>query len=127
MSLAPTVIYKGEAFQTKWLQDNPLDARSVLMIGCCRGMSKLISLLGWDIRRRATHQARLASPGSKTGINKQRQRQEGKRDCFLLMATAHITHSGFWSMHATTMLLCCVIPLIRPMSIKGLMLSSSVS
>ena len=26
-SLAPTVIYKGEAFQTKWLQDNPLDAR----------------------------------------------------------------------------------------------------
>jgi hypothetical protein len=26
-SIAPTVIYKGEAFQTKWLQDNPLDAR----------------------------------------------------------------------------------------------------
>jgi hypothetical protein len=26
-SLAPTVIYKGEAFQTKWLQDNPLNAR----------------------------------------------------------------------------------------------------
>ena len=26
-SLAPTVIYKGEAFQTKWLQENPLDAR----------------------------------------------------------------------------------------------------
>jgi hypothetical protein len=26
-SLAPTVIYKGEAFQTAWLQDNPLDAR----------------------------------------------------------------------------------------------------
>jgi len=25
-SIAPTVIYKGEAFQTKWLQDNPLDA-----------------------------------------------------------------------------------------------------
>ena len=27
ISLAPTVIYKGEAFQTKWLQENPLDAR----------------------------------------------------------------------------------------------------
>ena len=26
-SLPPTVIYKGEAFQTKWLQENPLDAR----------------------------------------------------------------------------------------------------
>ena len=26
-SVAPTVIYKGEAFQTKWLQDNPLNAR----------------------------------------------------------------------------------------------------
>jgi len=26
-SVPPTVIYKGEAFQTKWLQDNPLDAR----------------------------------------------------------------------------------------------------
>jgi hypothetical protein len=26
-SIAPTVIYKSEAFQTKWLQDNPLDAR----------------------------------------------------------------------------------------------------
>ena len=26
-SVAPTVIYKGEAFQTKWLQNNPLDAR----------------------------------------------------------------------------------------------------
>jgi len=25
-SLPPTVIYKGEAFQTKWLQENPLDA-----------------------------------------------------------------------------------------------------
>lgn len=26
-SLAPTVIYKGEAFQMKWIQENPLDAR----------------------------------------------------------------------------------------------------
>ena len=26
-SVPPTVIYKGEAFQTKWLQENPLDAR----------------------------------------------------------------------------------------------------
>ena len=26
-SVAPTVIYKEEAFQTKWLQENPLDAR----------------------------------------------------------------------------------------------------
>jgi hypothetical protein len=26
-TLAPIVIYKGEAFQTKWLQENPLDAR----------------------------------------------------------------------------------------------------
>ena len=26
-SLALTVIYKGEAFQTKWLQENPLDVR----------------------------------------------------------------------------------------------------
>jgi hypothetical protein len=26
-TVAPTVIYKGEAFQTKWLQENPLDAR----------------------------------------------------------------------------------------------------
>ena len=26
-TVAPTVIYKGEAFQTKWLQNNPLDAR----------------------------------------------------------------------------------------------------
>ena len=26
-SVTPTVIYKGEAFQTKWLQDNPLNAR----------------------------------------------------------------------------------------------------
>ena len=26
-SLAPTVIYKKEAFQTKWLQENPLNAR----------------------------------------------------------------------------------------------------
>lgn len=26
-SVAPTVIYKGEAFQMKWLQDNPLNAR----------------------------------------------------------------------------------------------------
>ncbi|KAF8227777.1 hypothetical protein L208DRAFT_1021547, partial [Tricholoma matsutake] len=26
-TIAPTVIYKGEAFQTKWLQNNPLDAR----------------------------------------------------------------------------------------------------
>jgi hypothetical protein len=28
-SLAPTVIYKGDAFQTKWLQDNPLNARYI--------------------------------------------------------------------------------------------------
>lgn len=28
-SLPPTVIYKGESFQTKWLQENPLDARCV--------------------------------------------------------------------------------------------------
>jgi hypothetical protein len=28
-SVPPTVIYKGEAFQTKWLQANPLDARCV--------------------------------------------------------------------------------------------------
>jgi len=26
-TVTPTVIYKGEAFQTKWLQNNPLDAR----------------------------------------------------------------------------------------------------
>lgn len=26
-NLAPAVIYKGEAFQSKWLQENPLDAR----------------------------------------------------------------------------------------------------
>jgi hypothetical protein len=26
-SLASTVIYKGEAFQMKWIQDNPLDVR----------------------------------------------------------------------------------------------------
>jgi hypothetical protein len=30
-SLPPTVIYKGESFQTKWLQENPLDARCVPM------------------------------------------------------------------------------------------------
>ena len=28
-SIPPTVIFKGEAFQTKWLQENPLDARYV--------------------------------------------------------------------------------------------------
>ena len=28
-SLPPTVNYKGESFQTKWLQENPLDARCV--------------------------------------------------------------------------------------------------
>ena len=28
-TLAPAVIFKGEAFQTKWLQENPLDARCV--------------------------------------------------------------------------------------------------
>jgi hypothetical protein len=33
-SLPPTVIYKGESFQTKWLQENPLDARCVPMSVC---------------------------------------------------------------------------------------------
>jgi len=28
-TIPPTVIFKGEAFQTKWLQENPLDARYV--------------------------------------------------------------------------------------------------
>lgn len=28
-SVPPTIIYKGECFQTRWLQDNPLDARFV--------------------------------------------------------------------------------------------------
>ncbi len=26
-SVPPIIIYKGEAFQAKWLQENPLDAR----------------------------------------------------------------------------------------------------
>ena len=30
-SLPPTVIYKGEAFQMKWLQENPLDARYITL------------------------------------------------------------------------------------------------
>ena len=33
-SLPPTVIYKGESFQTKWLQENPLEARYVRGIVC---------------------------------------------------------------------------------------------
>ena len=30
-SVPPVVIYKGEAFQTKWHQDNPLDARYLII------------------------------------------------------------------------------------------------
>ena len=31
-SVPPTMIYKGESFQAKWLQENPLDARYALLL-----------------------------------------------------------------------------------------------
>jgi Tc5 transposase DNA-binding domain len=123
-TVAPTVIYKGEAFQTKWLQENPLDARYD---------SKLISLieahsgLEWDIRRKVIHRVRLVWRGSKTGICKQKQRQAGGLDSSLSMATVLIIPLASWSMHETTTLLYCAIPPIPLMSTKVSMLSSSVS
>jgi len=56
-TVAPTVIYKGEAFQTKWLQDNPLDARynSHKKISD-RG---LLFPLEWAIRKRGTCRVKL--------------------------------------------------------------------
>ena len=33
-TIPPTVIFKGEAFQTKWLQENPLDARYTMSQNC---------------------------------------------------------------------------------------------
>ena len=123
-SLAPTVIYKGEAFQTKWLQENPLDARYYSHF---KTVLQADLSVGWDTRRRATHRGRLVLPGSKTGINRQRPKPGHRRDCFSLMATAHITPSGSWSMPETTTLLCYVTPPIQLTSIKGLMLLSSVS
>ncbi|KAI0274198.1 hypothetical protein BGY98DRAFT_1117181 [Russula aff. rugulosa BPL654] len=80
----------------------------------------------WDTRRRVTRQGRLVLRGSKTGINRPRQRQTDEHDCFLLTATVHIIHWGSSSMHTIITLLCCVILHIRPMSIKGSTLSFSV-
>lgn len=94
-SLAPTVIYKGEAFQTKWPQNNLLDARYDSRGERFLKVPKLIFLAGWDTRRRATHQGKLVLPGLKTEINRPRQRQMDEHDCFLLMVTAHITCLGF--------------------------------
>jgi hypothetical protein len=56
-TVAPTVIYKGEAFQTKWLQEDPLDAR---YDQCDTIINKLIHSPEWAIRRRVTCQVRLA-------------------------------------------------------------------
>jgi Tc5 transposase DNA-binding domain len=55
-SIAPTIIYKGEAFQIKWLQDNPLNARYVSPNNTEIEAHLFIE---WAIRRRVTHQARL--------------------------------------------------------------------
>lgn len=97
------------------------------MIHTVRGSSKLIFLVEWDTRRRVTHPGRLVLPGLMTGINRPRQRWADELDCFSLMATAHITHLGSWNTHTTITLLCYVILHIRLTSIKGSMLSSSVS
>jgi DDE superfamily endonuclease len=45
-----------------------------------------------------------------TGINRPRQRRAGEHDCFSLMATAHITHSGSWNTHTTMTLIVLCYP-----------------
>ena len=68
-SLPPTVIYKGESFQTKWLQDNPLGARCVCVFKqVCIGDVLKLSVLGWVIRRKATLPVKSELPGCRTGI-----------------------------------------------------------
>ncbi|KAH9165070.1 hypothetical protein EDB89DRAFT_1858704, partial [Lactarius sanguifluus] len=68
-TLPPTVIYKGESFQVKWLQNNPLDLRYV-PVGACQGLVRAEDVLTlsrseWVIRRKATHLVKLESPGYK--------------------------------------------------------------
>jgi len=62
-SVPLTVIYKGEAFQTKWLQENPLDARCVTLFLSMKNTNSRSSTSGWAIRRKDTHQARLPLHG----------------------------------------------------------------
>ena len=47
-SLPPTVIYKGESFQTKWLQENPLDARCVPFNVCWRCTELICVRMGYQ-------------------------------------------------------------------------------
>ena len=127
-SLPPTVIYKGESFQTKWLQDNPLDARCVPVMGPVGiGDTLKLSIPEWVIRRRATLQAKSEWPGYRIGINLQNRRQADDIVSSLLMATARITQWVSWTMLARTQSLYSAIHHILLTSIKDLMLSSSVS
>jgi hypothetical protein len=84
-TVAPTVIYKGEAFQTKWLQNNPLDAR---YDSYTKKNLNLQFFLEWVTRRRGIPQARLVWPGSRTGTSRRKRRQATDIDSFPL-------HAGF--------------------------------
>jgi len=87
-SIPPAVIFKGQAFQVKWDQNNPANA---LYVAYPLGWSYINNWTGWDTLRKVGLTERSGLRGSSSLMKKQKKRPMGIGVYCLLMVTTPIT------------------------------------